>query len=209
MKYEWRKAEKDIYGVKSKPQLADIPKQQFLTIKGQGNPNSPEFAEKIGALYALSYTLKMMPRKNVEIEGYFDYTVYPLEGTWTMPDDFGGGEINKDLLIYEIMIKQPEFITEGLVVLAKEMSKKKVEIELLNQVEFKIIEEDSIVQILHVGDFDSEYISFEKINEFCIENNLKRTSMAHKEIYLSDFRKVAPEKLKTILRVNIEKHTGN
>lgn len=209
MKYEWRKAEKDIYGVKSKPQLADIPKQQFLTIKGQGNPNSSEFSEKIGALYALSYTLKMMPRKNIEIEGYFDYTVYPLEGTWTMPDDFGGGEINKDLLIYEIMIKQPEFITEELVASAKEMSKKKVEIELLHQVELKTIEEGSVVQILHIGDFDSEYLSFEKIKEFCIENNLKRTSMAHKEIYLSDVRKVAPEKLKTILRVNIEKHTGN
>ena len=90
MKHEWRKAEKEVYMQKLNPVMTFIPPQQFLIIKGQGNPNSEDFAKRIQTLYVLSYTLKMMPRKGVEIVGYYDYTVYPLEGFWTMPDDFTG-----------------------------------------------------------------------------------------------------------------------
>lgn len=207
MKYEWRKEEKDIYITKTKPQLCRIPKQKFLTIKGQGNPNSPEFSERVGGLFPLAWTLKMMPRKGVEIEGYYDYVVYPLEGYWTMPADFQGGTMDKDLLIYEIMIKQPDFITEELVEEAKRMviAAKKAEPPLLEAIELKTIEEGLVVQVLHKGSFDEEYRSFEKISEFCEENHLIRVGKEHKEIYLSDFKKTAPDKLKTILRVAVEK----
>ncbi len=203
MKYEWRKEEKEIYPTKTKPQLCKIPQQQFLTIKGQGNPNDQEFSEKVGALYALSYTLKMMPRKGVEIDGYYDYTVYPLEGFWTMPADFEGGEIDKDLLIYEIMIKQPSFVTEELVEEAKKMAAKKADASLLDSIVLKNTEEGLVVQALHRGSFDEEYQTFEKINEYCVMNQLARTGKEHKEIYLSDFSKVTPDKLKTILRVTV------
>lgn len=203
-KYEWRKEEKEIYMTKIKPQLCTIPKQQFLTIQGQGNPNSVEFSEQVGALYALSYALKMMPRKGADIEGYYDYVVYPLEGFWTMPADFDGEIIDKDLLIYEIMIKQPLFITEDLVKEAKKMAAKKVAKSLLEAVELKTIDEGLTVQVLHKGPFDEEYQSFEKISEFCEKNQLTRIDKGHKEVYLSDFRKVTPDKLKTILRVAVK-----
>jgi len=204
MKHEWRKAEKKFYMTKTKPEVCPMPAQQFLTIKGQGNPNTSEFAEKVGALYTVSYALKMMPRKGIEIEGYYDYTVYPLEGFWTMPDNFTGGKIDKNLLIYEIMIKQPDFITEKLVIKAKELSAKKVTESLLTAMNFKTIHEEQVVQILHKGSFDEEYLSFEKIAIFCQENGLSRTDHGHKEIYLSDFRKVTPDKYKTILRVSVK-----
>ena len=204
MKHEWRKAEKEIYMAKTKPEICMIPPQQFLTIKGQGDPNGAEFSERVGALYALSYALKMMPRKGVEIEGYYNYTIYPLEGFWTMPDDFTGGEIDKDLLIYEIMIKQPDFVTEELVAKAKEMSAKKVASHLLEVVDLKTIDEGQVVQMLHMGSFDEEYLSFEKMVAFCEANKLSRTDYGHKELYLSDIRKVTPDKYKTILRVGVE-----
>ena len=206
MKYEWRKVEAE-YMTKAKPEKRLMPPQQFLTIKGQGNQNSPEFAEKVGALYAVSYALKMMPRKGIEVAGYQDYVVYPLEGFWTMPDDFTGGAINKDLLIYEIMIKQPFFVTDALVEKAKEMSVKKVSESLLASLEFKTIDEGEVVQMLHKGSFDEEYLSFEKMALFCEENNLNRTGYHHKEIYLSDIRKVTPDKYKTILRIGVEPRT--
>jgi len=167
MKHEWRKAEKEVYMTKTKPEICVIPTQQFLTIKGQGNPNAPEFEEKVGALYAMSYALKMMPKKGISIDGYYDYTVYPLEGFWTMPDDFTGGEIDKNLLCYEIMIKQPDFITEELVTKAKELSVKKVTEPLLASIDFKTIREGKVVQLLHKGSFDEEPASFEKIADFC------------------------------------------
>ena len=204
MKHEWRKAEKEIYMTKVKPEIAIIPPQQFITIKGQGNPNSEEFATKVQALYAISYTLKMMPRQGIEIDGYYDYTVYPLEGFWTMLDDFKGGEINKDLLVYEIMIKQPDFITTELVAKAKEMAAKKVEASLLEAVNFKTIEDGKVVQMLHKGSFDDEPATFAKMAIFCEANNLVRTDYGHKEIYLSDFRKVTPDKYKTILRTTVK-----
>lgn len=82
MKFEWRKHEKDLYLPKEKPVLVTVPKQKFFMISGKGNPNSEEFSEKIGVLYSLAYAVRMMPKQGFTPEGYFEYTVYPLEGIW-------------------------------------------------------------------------------------------------------------------------------
>lgn len=102
------------------------------------------------------------------------------------------------------MIKQPDFVTDNLVAKAKEMTATKAEASLLEAVYFKTIEEGKVVQMLHKGSFDNEPDSFAKITIFCEENNLVRTDYGHKEIYLSDFRKVTPDKYKTILRVTVK-----
>lgn len=81
MKFEWRKKEKDLYIPKQKPELVTVPKQKFLMIQGKGNPNHEEFAERVGVLYSLAYAIRMMPRNGYTPEGYFEYTVYPLEGS--------------------------------------------------------------------------------------------------------------------------------
>ncbi len=137
---------------------------------------------------------------------YADYTVYPLEGEWDLinPSLYTKGPVNKDNLKFELMIRQPEFCTGALFDKVKEMAFKKTKNQLINQVEFKKITEGKCLQVLHVGSYDDEPESFAKMVDYCDETGLKRVSACHREIYLSDFRKVAPEKLKTVLRFKIE-----
>lgn len=206
-KHEWRKAEKEIYLPKSKPEFIDVPEFNFLTIEGKGNPNSEEFAAHIGALYACSYSIKM-GLKEMILPGYTDYTVYPLEGVWDLNEEGRkaySGKINKDDLVYSLMIRQPDFIDEKLAneFFVKTFEKRKD--QLLKQVKFQKLNEGPCLQMLHIGCYDNEKASFELMEAFAMENNLKRKSLIHREIYLSDFRKVAQEKLKTVLRFKVEK----
>lgn len=116
LKYEWRKQEKNLYIPKQKPELVTIPEQKFFLIKGKGNPNEHEFAEKIGVLYSLAYAVRMMPKQGYTPDGYYEYTVYPLEGIWDLTEK--GRELdtlNKDELLYTIMIRQPDFVTTEIV----------------------------------------------------------------------------------------------
>lgn len=206
MKYEWRKQEKNLYIPKQKPELITVPEQKFLIIKGIGNPNSEEFSEKIGVLYSLAYAIRMMPKQGYTPEGYFKYTVYPLEGVWDLTEEGRKLDtLNKDELAYTIMIRQPDFVTEEVVDKAFENVRKKKPHPLLDEVTFDTIEDGLSVQILHVGSYDDEPESFRVINEFIEENNLERISMTHREIYLSDFRKVETEKLKTVLRCRVKR----
>ncbi len=206
MKYEWRKKEKEYYIPKEKPVLVKIPEFKFLTIEGKGNPNGEEFKEHIQALYPLAYAIRMMPKNNIDIEGYYEYTVYPLEGVWDLTEK-GREEIedklNKDELIYKLMIRQPDFVTEEVVQRAFDIIRKKKPYPLLDQVKFESIEEGDCVQALHIGPYDDEPRTFRKMEELCEENNLEIVSKAHREIYLSDFRRIAPEKLKTVLRYRV------
>ena len=208
MKYEWRKREKEYYIPKEKPTLVEIPGFQFFTLEGKGNPNSEQFAEAIGVLYSLSYAIRMMPRNGITPEGYFEYTVYPLEGTWDLTEK-GREEIetklNKDELVYKLMIRQPDFVNEETVKKAFEIAKKKKPHPLLDNVKFEKIKEGPSVQALHIGPYDDEPKTFEKMEQFCEENNLTIKTKAHREIYLSDFRKTEPHKLKTVLRYRVEK----
>ncbi|MGN7299836.1 GyrI-like domain-containing protein [Ferdinandcohnia sp. SAFN-114] len=205
MKHEWRKHEKNLYVPKSKPELVTVPEQKFFMIKGKGNPNSEEFSEKINVLYSLSYAVRMMPKGGYTPEGYFEYTVYPLEGIWDLTEE--GRKLttlNKDELVYTIMIRQPEFVTEEIIEKAFENVRKKKPHPLLEDVTFGVMEDGLSVQMLHVGSYDEEPQSFVKMNEFIETNSLDKVTLVHREIYLSDARKVEPAKLKTVLRYRVK-----
>ena len=205
MKHEWRKKEKEYYIPKQKPQLVEIPEFKFFTLKGQGNPNTEAFKECIGVLYSLSYAIRMMPKNGITPDGYFEYTVYPLEGIWDLTEQGRLEEtLNKDELIYKLMIRQPDFVTEEIVEMAMEIVKKKKYHPLLEKVEFESLKDGLSVQMLHVGPYDDEPRTFSSMKDFCIENNLEIKTLAHKEIYLSDFRKTEAAKLKTVLRYSVE-----
>lgn len=204
MKYEWRKEEKEYYLPKEISTLVTIPKATYICIKGKGNPNQEDFQNRITCLYQISYTIKMMPKKGIIPNGYFDYTVYPLEGLWDMTEKGKqGGQFNKDELLYTIMIKQPSFVDYGLFEKALLMVKEKHPNSLLEEIYLEEIEDGLSVQMLHIGSYDSEEKSFNKMKDFIAENDLKITSIVHREIYLTDARKVSKEKLKTVLRYRV------
>ena len=202
MKYEWKKNEKNLYGVKQKPQLIEIPSAYYIMIKGEGNPNGSDFSNRVSALYSLAYGIKML-FKNMEKEEleYSDFTVFPLEGIWEKSDD---EEFDKNKLKYTIMIKQPYFITKEIFELAFEKVKKKKPNELYDEVSFDCIESKKAIQILHIGSFDTEIESFEKLDNFANEMNLERSEKLHTEIYLNNKNRTAEDKLKTILRYNVK-----
>lgn len=210
MKYDYKKDERDIYGVKKIPMVVNIPNQKFICIDGIGNPNSEDFAENIGVLYQMSYTIKMMPRNGYTPEHYFEYTIYPLEGLWSLTDkgieiQKSRGELDKNEFKYTLMIKQPAFVNEEVFNRALEIAKKKKANILLDNVYYREIVEGLSCQILHNGSYDSEPESFEIMKKHLEENGYERMGFIHKEIYLSDARRTAADKLKTILRIKIKK----
>lgn len=205
MKHEWKTQERDLYLPKEKPVIVKVPEQKFFMINGKGNPNSEEFAERVGVLYSLSYAVKMMPKQGFTPEGYFEYTVYPLEGIWDLTEEGRKqAALNKDELMYTVMIRQPDFITDEVAKAAIETVKKKKPHPLLNDVIFKSAEDGLSVQILHIGPYDDEPRSFDMMKEFIKNNNLDILTLQHREIYLSDARKVEPAKLKTVLRYRVK-----
>lgn len=206
MKHEWRKHEKNLYMPKQKPELVNVLEQKFFILEGRGNPNSDEFAEKVNVLYSLAYAVRMMPKQGFTPEGYFEYTVYPLEGLWDLTEEGRKmDKLDKDQLIYSIMIRQPDFVTEQVAVKALETARKKNPHPLLDEVRFDAIEDGLSVQMLHVGPYDTEPETFAIMKEFIEENQLKIRTLRHREIYLSDARKVEPEKLKTVLRYMVSR----
>jgi hypothetical protein len=113
MKHEWRKHEKNLYMPGNKPEIIKVPEQKFIMISGKGNPNDEEFSEKVGVLYSLAYAVRMMPKQGYTLDGYFEYTVYPLEGIWDLTEEVRKSKtLNKNELVYTIMIRQPEFVTQ-------------------------------------------------------------------------------------------------
>ncbi|MGL4453170.1 MAG: GyrI-like domain-containing protein [Sarcina sp.] len=206
MKHEWRKHEKELYIPKQKPELLDVPKQKFFAISGKGNPNSEGFARRIEVLYALTYAVRMMYKSDDIQKGYFEYTVYPLEGVWDLSEK--GRQLDyldKNELIYTIMIRQPEFVTQEVANRAFEIVRKKKKLELLDNAEFTSMEDGLAVQMLHLGSYDNEAATFASMKDFIKDNNLEIKTLVHREIYLSDARKVAPEKLKTVLRYRVSR----
>lgn len=204
MKHEYRKHEKELYCPKKKPELVSVPKQRFFCIKGKGNPNSTDFSERIAVLYSLAYAVRMMPKNGFTPEGYYEYTVYPLEGLWDLTEEGRKSDVfNKDELLYTIMIRQPEFVNDEVVERAFEIANKKKPHPLLKDVYVDEIEDGLSVQIMHVGSYDNEPESFAKMKGFIEENGLKIKTLVHREIYLSDARKVDADKLKTVLRYSV------
>lgn len=208
MKQEWRKNEKQFYVPKNKPELIEIPKFKFFSVEGEGNPNDDFFSEYIGVLYSLSFGVKMSPKKGIQPKGYFDYTVYPLEGIWSLNQDAQktfDEKINKNDLVFKLMIRQPNFVDVDFAMQILEQTKKKKPHSLLNQVKFEEITEGNCIQMLHLGSYDNEPESFRIMENFAKEQNFSRTSKTHREIYLGDPRKVSPDKLKTVLRFSVDK----
>ena len=202
MKYEWKKNEKDLYGVKQKPQLIEVPSAYYIMIKGEGTPNEIDFSNRVSALYSLAYRIKMyFKNMNDKKNEYSDFAVFPLEGIWEKSDD---EEFDKSKLKYTIMIKQPNFITREIFDLAFEKVKKKKPNELYDEISFDCIESKKAIQILHIGSFDTEIESFEKLDNFASEMKLERSENLHTEIYLNNKNRTAEDKLKTILRYTVK-----
>ena len=207
MKHEWRKKEKGIYIPTNTPERITIPSFKFFMIEGKGNPNDDFFSEYIGILYSLSYAIKMSAKGGFVPQDYFEYTVYPLEGVWDISEvakNNNSTHLDKNALIFNLMIRQPDFVTNEFAQEIIERTKKKKPHELLKKVKFGDIEEGECVQIMHLGSYDNEPESFKQMEQYCKENKLTRESKQHREIYLSDVRKVSPEKLKTVLRFKVK-----
>lgn len=201
MKYEWKKQEKNLYLPGEQPALITVPKQKFFMISGEGNPNGEAFSERVSVLYALAYAVRMMPKQGYTPEGYFEYTVYPLEGVWDLTEEGRKSlTLNKDELVYTIMIRQPDFVTQEVAEKAFEITKRKKPNLLLEDAAFGVMEDGLSVQMLHTGTFDTEPESFERMKQFIASHNLERTSLQHREIYLTNVTKVEPSKNKTVLR---------
>lgn len=205
MKHEWKKQEKALYLPGNKPEMITVPRLNYFMLEGKGNPNGEEFGEAIGVLYSLSYAAKMLPKNGIIQDGYYEYTIYPLEGIWDLAEEARGlDRLDKNSLIYTLMIRQPDFVTNELADEIINNLKLKKPHSLLHKVRFDTLEEGLCVQMLHIGPYDDEPASFTMMEDYCKHNNLKRLSKIHKEIYISDARKTEPGKLKTVLRFKVE-----
>ena len=206
MKHDWKKQEKTFYAPKSKPEQVYLPAMNFFSIRGEGNPNHPAFAEYIAVLYSLSYAVKMSPKSGHAPTGYYEYSVYPLEGVWDITDEAKQKPmdmLDKDTLVFNLMIRQPDFVTTAYASDIIEHVKNKKKHPLLDKVRFETIEDGNSVQMLHLGSYDNEPQSFAAMEAFAESQGLVRKSKTHREIYLSDARKTSAEKLKTILRFQV------
>jgi len=204
-KIEYKKDYKQLYLPKITPSIIDVPKMSYITINGEGNPNSEVFAKNIEVLYALSYTVKMSYKRTDVPEDYYEYTVFPLEGVWDLIDATKP-PTDKDNLKYKLMIRQPDFLTKDLYEkFVSHVKNKKPQLEV-EKAEFETITEGLCCQMMHIGSYDDEPVSFERMMKFCNDNGYKRILLIHREIYISDPRKVEPSKRKTVLRFNIQKN---
>ena len=194
---------KELYLPSLQPSVVRVPAISFAVIDGRGDPNGEAFAEATAALYSFSYAVKMSYKSKEPPEGYYDYTVFPLEGVWDLIDK-SKPSTDKSNYAYSIMIRQPEFLNSRLFDRFLVETKKKKPNACLNRLQSVTTEEGLCCQMLHVGPFDDEPESFEKMHRFCTANGYIRNSMVHREIYLSDPRKTAQDKLKTVLRFSIK-----
>ena len=209
MKYEWRKQAKGLYLPKQQPRIVTVPTQRFISLHGVGNPNGPEFKQRVETLYPLAYGLKSAYRKwaadqSVEFDGY---TVFPLEGVWSLTEKGQHlDHLDKNEFSYDIMIQIPMFVPADLLQATIDQVSAKKQLALGDQVDIKQYPEMLAAQILHVGAYDDEPASFAKIDALVAATDHQRRSKIHREIYLSDARRVAPERLKTVLRYQLNKN---
>lgn len=209
-KQDWRKQEKEIYGTGVKPQIITLPKKKYFSINGKGNPNQAEFSEKVSALMSLSYAVRFLPKKGYTLAGYYDYGVYPLEGVWGLSaegikEQSEKHQLNKVQFEYTIMVCQPDFVTGEVRAKAVEIACKKENSPLYAEIVLAEVEEGLCAQILHVGPFENEPISFAVLDNYLRQNGYQLKELRHKEIYLQDARKTDPDKLHTLLRYWIKK----
>lgn len=202
---DYKKEYKDIYGLYKKVRLVKKPRQNFIQVNGMGDPNnSVDFQNAIKKLYKFAYFIKMSYKKNYVIDSYQEFKVFPLEGNWTGDLDDQNNVI-KSTLRFEIMLAQPDFVTEDTYYYYLNLFKQINPEFDLSGLKFVSKEPHNVVSCLHVGPFDTEKETFVKINDYINKFGLQRVNkMWHKEIYLSDFRRVDPLKYKTILVCEVE-----
>lgn len=195
---------KVFYSTKTDPQILSIPRFKYITLEGKGNPNLADFAVAMEAIYSMTYAIKMSYKKDNPPAGYYEYKVFPLEGQWDLVDK-SKPATDKSNFAYKIMIQQPDFVNQMLFDTYLNALKKKKDNPKLSLLKYEEISDGLCCQMVHLGPYDNEPASFEKMEQFCREHGYVRSCKKHKEIYLSDPRKSAPEKLKTILRFKVEK----
>jgi len=211
-KVDYKKLNKELYQPGIAPGIVDVPQMLFLCHDGQGNPNEAggAYQKALEAIYAVTYTIKMSKMSGKAPHGYFEYTVPPLEGLWWLRDDaetdfFAG----KERYQWSSLIRQPEFVTEEVLLWAKEeIMRKKPEVDT-SCVRLLTFTEGLCAQVLHLGPFDNEPETLAKLEAFIHENNLITDigtelpggmRRRHHEIYMGDPRKAKPESMKTVLR---------
>ena len=209
MAFDFKKEYKELYMPKNKPEIVNVPKVNYIALRGKGNPNIPdgEYQQAIAVLYAVAYTLKMSYKKDYKIEGFFEYVVPPLEGFWWQENVDGVDYGNKDSFNWISVIRLPEFVTKKDFEWAVETATRKKKINC-SKTEFWTIDEGLCVQIMHIGPFDNEPESVATMDAFLLDNGYENDineKRLHHEIYMSDARKVAPEKWKTVIRHPIRK----
>lgn len=201
--FDYKKAFPELYNPGRTPSIVDVPEINFLSVDGEGDPNGPAFAEAVEALYSVSYAVRMSHRSADVPAGYYGYRVFPLEGVWDLLD-YSKPASDKKNLKYSLMIRQPDFLTEALFqrFLAATMAKKSN--PRLPDLRLAAVTEGLCCQMLHVGPFEAEEETFTMMAAFCARNGFERISLLHREIYLSDPRRTAPDRLRTILRFKVD-----
>ncbi|MBQ1465193.1 MAG: GyrI-like domain-containing protein [Eubacteriaceae bacterium] len=204
MAFDYKKEYREFYIPKAKPEIVSVPAMNYIAVRGKGDPNDEngEYQKAIGMLYTVAYTIKMSKKGDHRIEGYFDYVVPPLEGFWWQEGIEGVDYSNKNGFQWISVIRLPDFVKqEDLKWAVEEASvKKKTD---LSQVEFLSLDEGLCVQCMHTGPYDDEPATVEAMDRFLAENGYENDfsdERRHHEIYLTDARRTAPDKMKTVIR---------
>lgn len=209
MAFDFRKEYREFYMPKDKPEIVHVPKANYIAVRGKGNPNEEggAYQQAVGVLYAVAYTLKMSYKTDHRIEGFFDYVVPPLEGFWWQEHTYGVDYSDKSTFNWISVIRLPDFVTAADFSWAVEAATKKKKLDC-SSAEFLTMEEGLCVQIMHTGPFDDEPATVALMDDYLAQNgyvNDFSQDRLHHEIYLSDARKVAPEKWKTVIRHPVRK----
>ena len=209
MAFDYKKEYKEFYMPKNKPSIVNVPKMNYIAVRGKGNPNDEdgEYKQAIGLLYGIAYTIKMSKKTDHQINGFFDYVVPPLEGFWWQEGINGIDYSHKEDFCWISLIRLPDFVTKADFDWAANEATRKKKTDF-SKVEFLTYQEGLCVQCMHIGSYDNEPATVELMDSYAQENGYVTDISAtryHHEIYLSDARKVAPEKLKTVIRHPIKK----
>lgn len=205
MAFDYKKEYKEFYLPKRKPSIIDVPKMNYIAVRGNGNPNEEdsEYKDSIGLLYSIAFTIKMSYKGTHKIKGYFEYVVPPLEGLWCQEENNKGIDYHsKEKFHFISMIRLPDFVTKEDFDWAIEEATKKKKLDF-SKVEFLTYEEGICVQCMHIGPYDEEPKTVDLMHEYMRKNGyeLDITDVRyHHEIYLSDPRRCDPSKLKTVIR---------
>lgn len=202
--FDFKKEYKEFYMPKNTPGIVTVPSMNFIAVRGSGDPNQEdgEYKQSIGLLYGIAFTIKMSKKGDHQIEGYFDYVVPPLEGFWWQDGVNGIDYARKEDFQWISVIRLPDFVTEDDFRWAVDEAAKKKKQDF-SKVEFLTVKEGLCVQCMHIGSYDDEPVTVAMMHEFMEQQGYEldiTDKRLHHEIYLSDARKVAPEKLKTIIR---------